>query len=32
MWVLYFAIGSSTILAYNNKYQNMQYLCAGHKS
>jgi hypothetical protein len=32
MWVLYFAIGSSTIFAYNNNHQNMQYMCAGHKS
>jgi len=32
MWVLYFAIGCSTILTYNNNYRNMQYLCGGHKS
>jgi hypothetical protein len=31
-WVLYFVIGSSTILTFNNKYQNMQYLCVSHKS
>jgi hypothetical protein len=32
MWVLYFAIGFSTILVSNNNYQNIQYLCVGHKS
>jgi len=32
MWVLYFAIGPLTILTYNNNYQNMQYLCASHKT
>jgi hypothetical protein len=32
MWVLYFVIGFSTILTFNNNYQNMQYICVGHKS
>jgi hypothetical protein len=32
MWILYFVIGFSTTLTFNNNYQNMQYLCVGHKS
>jgi hypothetical protein len=32
MWVLYFVIGFSIILTFNNNYQNMQYLYVGHKS
>ncbi len=29
MWVIYFAIRSSTNLNFNNNYQNMQYLYVG---
>jgi hypothetical protein len=32
MWVLYFAIESSTILILNNNCLNMQYLHVNHKS
>jgi hypothetical protein len=32
MWVLYFVIGFSTILTFNNNYQNTHYLCVGHNS
>jgi hypothetical protein len=32
MWVLYFVIGFSTTLTFNNNYKNMQYLFLGHKS
>jgi hypothetical protein len=32
MWVLYFAIGSSIILASKNNYKNIQYLCVSYKS
>jgi hypothetical protein len=32
MWVLYFVIGFSTILTFTNNYQNIQYLCVGHKN
>jgi hypothetical protein len=32
MWILYFEIGFSTILAFNNYYKNMQYLHANHES
>jgi len=32
MWILYFEIGFSTILAFNNYYKNMQYLHASHES
>jgi len=32
MWILYFVIGFSNTLTFNNNYQNMQYLCVGHKS
>jgi len=31
MWVLYFVIGFSTTVTFNNNYQNMQYIFVGHK-